>query len=221
MRIALVAATRQEITPLTEYLTERVYLKNHHRFSIIITGVGIINAVYVLTKRFMAEKPDLAIQAGIAGGLHPIYSPGNVLAVKDEMIADMGVTENDQWMDVFDLQLVDGARFPFNNRKLINPHKTLLAKTHLQAVCGITVNEITTHPEKILQIIEKYSAVTESMEGAAFHYVCLQEGIPFVQMRAISNFIGERNKDNWKMQEAIQNLNNEVIGLINRLTNHL
>ena len=218
MKIAIVAATRQEIEPFLNYLSERLYLKNHHRFTTIITGVGLVNTTYGLTKKFTLERPDLAIQAGIAGTLHPIYSPGHVLAIKDEVIGDMGVNEEDQWKDVFDLELADAGIFPFKDRKLINPHANLLAKTQLMTVRSITVNEITTNPIKITQIIEKYAAVTESMEGAGFHYVCLQEGIPFVQIRAISNYIGERDKSLWKMSEAIENLNRELINFVNKLT---
>ncbi len=48
------------------------------------------------------------------------------------------------------------------------------------------------------------------MEGAALHYVCLQEQIPFVQIRSVSNYVGERDKTKWKMKEAIENLNTEL-----------
>jgi futalosine hydrolase len=34
------------------------------------------------------------------------------------------------------------------------------------------------------------------MEGAALHFVCLQEDISFIQLRAISNFVGERDSGN-------------------------
>ena len=52
------------------------------------------------------------------------------------------------------------------------------------------------------------------MEGAALHYVCLMEKIPFIQLRSISNYIGERNKKKWNMQESINNLNEHLIRLI-------
>ena len=55
------------------------------------------------------------------------------------------------------------------------------------------------------------------MEGAAMHYVCLMEKIPFLQLRSISNYIGERNKRKWNMNESIINLNNELIKLIKKI----
>jgi len=69
------------------------------------------------------------------------------------------------------------------------------------------------------QLINEFDADIESMEGAALHYVCLQENIPFLQVRSVSNYVGERDKTKWKMKEAIHNLNTELSKLINRLTN--
>ena len=69
-------------------------------------------------------------------------------------------------------------------------------------------------------MMRKYNVMVESMEGAAFHYVCLQEYIPFVQLRAVSNFVGERDKTKWQMREAIENLNRELIALLRPLLCH-
>ena len=52
------------------------------------------------------------------------------------------------------------------------------------------------------------------MEGAALHYVCLQQSVPFLQIRSISNEVGERDKSKWRMKEAVENLNTELIKLI-------
>jgi futalosine hydrolase len=43
--------------------------------------------------------------------------------------------------------------------------------------------------------------------------------MPFIQLRSISNYIGERDKTKWKMKEAIENLNAELLKLITGLTN--
>jgi futalosine hydrolase len=219
MKIALVAATWQEIAPIQDYLSERLYLKNHHQFSLWVTGVGLVNTTYRLTKKIALEKPDMAIQAGIAGSFQPlVYSPGDVVAVKEEIMGDLGVLEgNDKWNDVFELKLADPNLFPFKSGKLPNPHHKLFQKINLPLVSAVSVNEITTRPKRIHQIIEQYAPAIESMEGAAFHYVCLNEGIPFIQIRSISNRIGERDKSQWQLNKAIENLQNTLITLINKL----
>jgi len=219
MKIALVAATWQEIAPIQDYLSERLYLKNHHQFSLWVTGVGLVNTTYNLTKKIALEKPDMAIQAGIAGSFQPlVYSPGDVVAVKDEVMGDQGVIEaNDTWNDIFSLKLADPNLFPFKSGKLPNPHHKLFQKINLPLVSAVSVNEITTSSKKIHQLIELYAPAIESMEGAAFHYVCLNESIPFIQIRSISNRIGERDKAQWQMNKAIENLQNTLITVINKL----
>ena len=69
-----------------------------------------------------------------------------------------------------------------------------------------------------VRLIKQFDPGIETMEGAALHYVCLQENIPFIQIRSVSNHVGERDKTKWKMKEAINNLNTELSKLINRLT---
>ncbi len=76
---------------------------------------------------------------------------------------------------------------------------------------SVTVNEITTSAERIKQITGKYNPQIESMEGAPLHYICRQTNTPFIQIRAISNYIGERDKTKWEMKEAIANLNRALI----------
>jgi futalosine hydrolase len=225
MKIALVAATWQELGPVQDYLAERLYLKNHHQFSLWVTGVGMVNTTYTLTKRITAEKPDIVIQVGIAGSFQPlVHTPGNVVVVKEEVMGDLGVQENNEiWTDIFNLKLADPNLFPFKSGRLVNPHNQLLHKLTLPMVTAVSVNEVTTNPKRIHQLIEQYSPAIESMEGAAFHHVCLNESIPFIQIRSISNRIGERDKTQWQMNKAIENLQNTLITLINKLaeSNHL
>jgi futalosine hydrolase len=64
---------------------------------------------------------------------------------------------------------------------------------------------------------EKLSPHVESMEGAAFHYVCLHQKINFLQLRSISNYVGERDKSKWELKKSIENLNSELIKIIEKL----
>ncbi len=69
----------------------------------------------------------------------------------------------------------------------------------------------------LLVINETRGPVVESMEGAALHYVCLMENIPFLQIRTVSNLMGERDKTRWKIKEAIKSLNESLVYLIQKL----
>jgi futalosine hydrolase len=218
MNIALVAATRMEIQPTLHYLSERIYLRRHQRVDTVITGVGMMNTTYCLTKKFLADRPTIAIQAGIAGSFHPIYAPGMVVTVKEDMMGDLGVYEEGAWKDVFDMGLAKENLSPWHEKRLINPHKALLNKMSLECVRGITVNEISTEAARIQKLRDKYMPVIETMEGAAFHFVCMMEKIPFIQLRGISNLAGERDKSNWKIAESVNAMNTQLIKLINQLT---
>ena len=162
------------------------------------------------------ERPQLIIQAGIAGCFTG-RKPGEVVAVQKETLADLGVWEDQTFKTLFDLRLTAPDTPPFTGGQLLNPYQHLLDLTSLDLVPAITVNEITTDPVRIKWYQQNTDAVVESMEGGGLHYVCLQEKIPFIQLRAISNDIGVRDKTKWDIRSAITNLNTELIRLLQRL----
>jgi futalosine hydrolase len=55
------------------------------------------------------------------------------------------------------------------------------------------------------------------MEGAALHYVCLMEKVPFLQIRAISNITGDRDKNRWKLKESLKSLHEVLVVMIQKL----
>ncbi|MCC6288799.1 MAG: futalosine hydrolase [Chitinophagaceae bacterium] len=219
MNILIVAATPQEVAVTRQYLAEKKYQRKDCSVHTLITGVGLVNTTYALSKYILKNKPDLAIQAGIGGSFHPFYAPGAVYVIREEVFGDIGVEEQNEFKDLFDLHLADNS-FPFSDKLLKNPHVAILNKIKLKQVRAVSVNEITTNAGRIHHLMEKYNVLIESMEGAAFHYVCLQENIPFVQLRAVSNFVGERDKSRWLIKEAIESLNRELIAAIRPLLCH-
>jgi len=214
MYILITAATEKEISPAIEFLKTNGYEVNNNRFEILITGVGLMASTYALTEKILRQPPHYIFQAGIAGSFSTELEPGTVVMVNDETIGDCGVTEQGVFKDVFDLKLADESKFPFIEKKLVNPYCSNWKKYGFRFVSGVTVNKITTAPEIFDQLKQQYSAEIESMEGAALHYVCLQQKIPFMQIRAISNYVGERNKANWKLHGSITTLNKTLINII-------
>ena len=180
---------------------------------LIITGVGAVGTAYHVTKAILEDRPELIIQAGIAGSFDPGAIPGSVAIVKQDRFADLGVQEAHQWMDVFDLRLADKNDQPFKDGWLKNDYKEL-GGFGLPLVKAVTINEITTDQNRIRMLREKYQPFLESMEGAALHFVCIQEGVRFIQLRSISNTVGERDKSKWEMKLAIKNLNQALLNLI-------
>ena len=136
---------------------------------------------------------------------------------KQDCFADLGFEEKENYIPVFNTAFADKDEFPFTNGWLVNSNE-ILSKASLPKAKAITVNKVSDSELQKQQFIQTFNADIETMEGAALHYVCLQEQIPFLQIRSISNHVGERDKTKWKMKEAIQNLNTELQILINKLT---
>ena len=210
--ILVIAATPKEINPFIE-LTRTGDLKNN--IDILISGIGLAASTYHLAKQLALKKYDVVIQAGVAGSFDLRIALGAVVAVKQDTIADQSVVELQKLKTLFDLKLVPQDQYPYKKGWLINPNKEILKKTKLKTVRGISVNQISTSKQMIKFYRAVFDAVTESMEGAALHYVCLMENLPFVQVRSISNYIGERNKKKWDMNKSIANLNVALTTLIN------
>jgi futalosine hydrolase len=213
MNILLIAATAKEIAPFFEYYRNT---KRAQDIDILITSIGLTAATYHLLKQINLKRPELVIQAGVAGCFDEKLPLGEVVVVKKEAIADQSVIELNQLKTPFDLELLPNDQFPFTKGWLVNNHE-LLEKTTLKKVRSISVNEITTSMQRVKFYQDVFKPVTESMEGAALHYTCLMEKIPFIQLRSISNYITERNKENWDMKQSILNLNKELIGMIEGL----
>jgi futalosine hydrolase len=212
MHILLAAATTFEIQPTIDYLAKKASSGVHP----LITGVGSLATTWSLMRQIDRSRPDLIIQAGIAGCFTG-RTAGDVVVVREETLADLGVWEDQRFKTLFDLRLADSEAPPYSNGKLVNPYQQLLSLTSLDPVSAITVNEITTDPTRIAWYQQNTAAIVESMEGGGLHYVCLQEKIPFVQLRAVSNDIGVRDKTKWDIRSAILNLNEQLISLLEKL----
>jgi len=236
MHILLTAATPFEVQPTLDYLAAiSGYSKGSPdsvaplgpspdplspttRLTItpLITGVGCLPTTWSLMRQIGSNRPQLIIQAGIAGCFTG-RKPGDVVAIQKDTLADLGVWEDQTFRTLFDLRLAEPDAPPFTNGHLVNPHRQLLELSGLDLVPSITVNEITTDPIRINWYQQNTDAVVESMEGGGLHYVCLQEKIPFIQLRAISNDIGVRDKTKWDIRSAIANLNTRLIALLEKL----
>ncbi len=223
MRILLVAATSFEVAPTLEWLQLQCQQIGNHQFKkdflevqVLITGVGLPITTYALTKTLQTSKPfDLLINAGIAGAINPQLDIGQVIQVTSDQFADLGVEEaNGDFTSMQALDLLPGNQYPFTGGKLLNPHADT---SFLPSVTAISVNKVHGYLPSIEKLKENYTADIESMEGAAFFYVCLMEQVKFLQIRSISNYVEARNRDNWDIPLALKNLNTVLIDMLHTL----
>jgi futalosine hydrolase len=201
MNLLIVAATELEIAP---------FIKLNLPVDVLITGVGVPATMYHLQKKISTKKYQLVIQAGIAGSFTGKLALGEVVIVEKDCFADIGITEKGLFTSIFDTNLADKNLFPYQNGWLTNAI-LLKDKLPVKMVSAVTINMVSDSVTQKKMLKEKYNAQIESMEGAALHYVCLQQNVPFLQLRSISNMVGERDKSKWAMSDAIKNLNTTLV----------
>jgi futalosine hydrolase len=218
MRVIITAATHGEWMPSFQKINPK-YVGNSKKFSVGFheSGIGMLAASVSLMKMFTQETPTLIIQVGIAGCFDKKIPLGKVFAVKDDFAGDMGVMENKVWKDLFDMKLDKPNDPPYEKKSLPNPWLNQFNLLQLPTKKAVTVNTITTEKSKVELYGGKYKAVLESMEGASLHYIGRDLTAPFIQLRAVSNYVGERDKSKWKMQEAIYNLNETLLQYLDAL----
>jgi futalosine hydrolase len=201
MQILLIAATPNEI---------ELFINKYTNVDILVTGVGTPATIYHLQKRLHQMDYDFVIQAGIAGSFSTDIALAETVVVKQDTFGDLGAEEKRIYTPFFSSGLINGHEFPFANGWLMNS-TTLPKNMELRAVKGVTVNKVSDSFLQKVQLIDAFDAQVETMEGAALHYVCLQEEIPFLQIRSISNYVGERDKSKWNIKGSFENLNETLV----------
>jgi futalosine hydrolase len=168
MKVVITSATDKEIQ-LVKQTVSSAYTNENSRLQVSFqtSGVGILSSCFSITKLILEQKPDLIIQAGIAGTFNNNHPLGKVVTVANEILGDTGVEENGGFKDLFDLNLQHESLFPFTGKTLQNTFLTGLNFLQLQEVTGVTINEITTREKRIEELVAKYNPLIESMEGAS------------------------------------------------------
>jgi len=226
MRILIVSATIGEISPLIRKLafkgSEGAFLQHFgyrdQAVDLLVTGVGMAQSAFHLGRELNRQKYDLAINAGIAGAYSTTTHIGTVHQVNAEIFGLLGVEDEENYLSLFDLGLQDPDLFPYEGGWLFNrkpPVSAIVRKLPLAR--GVTVNMIYTHSDTIETLNRMYKADLESMEGAAFFYACLLQGIPFIEIRSVSNYVTERDKSRWDIPLAVKNLNKTLVDLLKEI----
>lgn len=219
MKILIVSATKFEVEPLLNKmeatrhfgsnLTSCMYKKLE--IDVLITGVGMVATSYY-TGKVLNDTYDAAFNIGICGSFNKNLELGTVVNVYEDRFSELGAEDGDVFLSLEELKL-EGTTIITNAKQgSINQIIELLPR-----VTGITVNTTHGNEKSIETVFQKFHPYVESMEGAAFMFVCEIEQIPYVQLRAVSNFVEKRNKDNWNIPLAIENLNKKVIEILDNI----
>jgi futalosine hydrolase len=218
-KITIVSATALEIKPLFNYFQptqadfQGLWIVNE-QLHFLITGMGMMNTATHLSIYTQRYDRDFYIDAGICGAFNRNIPIGEVLQISSETYGDFGVENDEVFQDFFDLGFIDKKEDAFQYG-LCEPIYTELNKDiPLSKATSITVNKVHGNEKTIQIITQKYNADTENMEGLAFYYVMKFIQKPSIEIRSVSNYVERRNKDNWDIKKAVDNLNETILKLL-------
>jgi len=220
LKILIVSATQLEnrfANSLSINFGEVVGLNEafNHEVDLLVTGVGAVQTAFWLTR--YAESYQLVINIGIAGSYKSDIPLESVVCIKEDVFGDYGVDDKGQFKSLSEINLLDTNNI-FVGDKLINPWLNAdLFKISLPQVKGVTLSTASGSKEAIDKIVTRWNPDIETMEGAAVFYACRMLNVKFICLRAISNMVEPRDRSNWRINEAIENLNKEVRYLIENL----
>jgi futalosine hydrolase len=206
MRILLVTATAFEAAWLHSQLGDGLSSPEgvqvgRHQVRHLVTGIGMVNTAWALGREFALDKPDLAVNFGIAGSFPGGPALGEVVEVVVDAYPELGAESPEGWLD---LKAMGFPHFELDGRAIYNTvMNPAPSRSDLRACKGITVNTVSGTVSTIDARIQGWQPEVETMEGAAFFQACLLASVPFQAFRAISNRVEPRNRAAWRLKEAV------------------
>lgn len=188
------------------------------RCTLLHTGIGAVNAAHALTCQLEGQTPDLVLQFGIGGAYVPTGIPiRSVVLATEEVYGDVGVVTPEGWKlaDEIGIPLVHGNP-PHFNRFPLDPQLVSTAAEICGARCGVfvTVSQCSGVQAVGDALHARFDGLCENMEGAAAAHICRLYGIPFLEVRGISNLVEDRQPDRWDIPGAAEAAQSALLKII-------
>lgn len=216
MKILFVAATGPEADALKKIKDIEVvpdgFRFGDYDIKLLVAGVGSISTAWAM-KQWLSQndRPDLAVNFGIAGSYNDELIIGDVVMPVSDCFADAGIEDGDRFLTLSEAGLIGAHEFPFKDGLLYAENSyAVKMRDIIKPVRAITVNTATGSENARSKLLKKFNPDIETMEGATFFYICCKEKIPFLAMRAISNKVEPRHRSNWNIALAVNNLSEKV-----------
>ena len=226
MKIAILAAMKEELAPFRNYFPTRSFLTkgtcrieksrlNKHEIYLVETGIGKANAAFSTTLLCQTLQPDLIINTGSAGGLLTRLSIGDVIFCDEFIYRDVDAT-------AFDYKLGQVPQMPAKypvNKTYVNFFKSLqnIPKTYQTHVGQIVTSDsfMSSHDHTMQVIMNFPDALASDMEGTAVAQVASFYDIPALNIRSISDIAGKNSAETFdnELNTAANNAFVEVISI--------
>ncbi|GAK01725.1 futalosine hydrolase [Geomicrobium sp. JCM 19055] len=195
-RILIMTAVEAEREAVKAGLRENVNV------TVELAGVGPAQAAARTAIQLAKQNYDLVINAGIAGGFREKVQLEDIVVSTIIQAADLGADTGEQFIPVEELGFGSSSIECLRNevdrfRELENVFTGRI----------ITKSTVTGTDEEAKRLQIRYEdAVAEGMEGFGVATAAEEFGVPVLEVRAISNYIGKRERDKWKIKEALASL---------------
>ncbi|MFN3265989.1 MAG: futalosine hydrolase [Deinococcales bacterium] len=163
--------------------------------SIVVSGVGAVSAALATQAVLLESRPELVLSVGIAGAYpNAGLDLADVLVSSSVVYAGLGVQ---QGLRVEALNLAGAEQvLPVWDKAV-----AFAQNNNLEHGVIATLETVTTDLAKAAAIEAQFGARAEAMEGAGVAQAALRFGVPMLEIRAISNMVGDRK--NWQLQKAL------------------
>jgi len=176
-------------------------------YKIIITGFGKVNSAITLTKYLCKNLlgGSLPILVGIAGAYRETgLAVGDMVMIKNDFFVDEALFLDSE------IKGTDELGFP-----VCENNKTVCVTPFDLRICDANTVSLLSGTDYLARLYRnKTGASVESMEGAAFALAATSFGIKTAQVRAVSNYCGAREAQNWNLKRAFAALRDFVNDLI-------
>jgi len=187
---------------------ELAFLAPQPHVEVLVTGVGPVDAAANVSRALAQSSYDLVINAGIAGAFDGDAKIGDGVAVSEDAFElDLETGEP--------ILLPDGLRAHDRVTSDLNLVDALVELGFL-ARRGVTVARVTATEATAVRLAER-GAQTESMEGFAVLRAAEIAGVKAIQVRGISNRVGDRARSRWDFAAGTAGLE-RVLGALLTLT---
>ncbi len=180
---------------------------------LLVTGVGKANAAGAIARCVDAGRHRAVLNVGVCGSLRSDLPVRSVVLGTSSVYADEGIAEPDGFRTLASMgfPVLEGSDGSFE------ADAALLDRWRDAADAAgpiATVSTCSGTDALATSVVERTGAIAEAMEGAAIAHALsrLGEGVAFAELRAVSNFTGDRASQAWDLDGAIARLT-EVLGL--------
>lgn len=184
------------------------------RWSMLVTGIGKVNAAGALVQALSAPRGyQLVINIGLAGLLptgRARLEIGQAVVADPSVYADEGVETESAFLECAALgfpmggSLFAGPQVPVGTR-FAGIDATADARGPIA-----TVSTCSGTDARADAVAKRTGAIAEAMEGASCAHVCAVLGVPFAELRVISNTTGDRARQRWDVPRALARMTDLV-----------